>query len=256
VITNFTPNHLNWHPDLGHYAASKQRLLLLQPADGAAVFDPAAPGLADWQRFVRGSFLEPRGLSDLPPLSVCGRHNLANAALAAATARGVGCDESAIEAGLTNFRGLPDRLELIRTIHGRRVISDSSSTTPESTIAALEALEKPIWLLAGGADKGVDYDELAKRTAQCAEGAVFYGQVADHLAEKVTSYNTGLFCHAVKTLYEAFAASMERASSQATIVLSPACSSHDQFVNYRARGAAFAHLVLSYQTNTCRGTRL
>ena len=95
MITNFTPNHLNWHPDLDHYAASKQRLLLLQPAGGAAVFDPAAPGLDNWRRFVQGRFLEPRSYSDLPPLSVCGRHNRTNAALAAAAARSVGCAESA-----------------------------------------------------------------------------------------------------------------------------------------------------------------
>lgn len=246
VITNFTANHLNWHPDLAHYAAAKQRLLRLQSADDAAVLDPAAPGLENWQRFVQGSFLEPANLTDLPPLAVCGRHNRTNAALAAAAAGHAGCADGAIRGGLAGFHGLPDRLELVGSIGGRRIINDSSSTTPESTIAALDALEKPIWLLAGGADKGVDYDELARRIAQCARGAIFFGQVADCLAEKVTSHSAGIFCHAAKTLEEALAVSLDRAPAEATIVLSPGCSSHDQFVNYRQRAGVFASLVASY----------
>ncbi len=248
VITNFTPNHLNWHPDLEHYAASKQRLLVLQPADGRAVFDRAAPGLEGWERFVRGSLCQPADLSDLPPLAVCGGHNRENAALAAAAARQAGCAESAIEAGLAGYRGLADRLEAVRTIGGRRIINDSSSTTPESTIAALDALEPPIWLLAGGADKGMDYSRLAERIAERADGAVLFGQVAEQLAEKVTGRRARLFCHAVKTLDEAFALAVRQAPAGATIVLSPGCSSHDQFVNYRQRGERFTELSRSCPT--------
>ena len=246
VITNFTPNHLNWHPNLNHYQVAKQRLLLSQPRDGTAVFDPTSPGLSDWQRSVQGSFAMPRSVSDLPPLSVSGRHNLANAALADAAARRVDCTDQAIEMGLRKFCGLPDRLESVGTLGGRRVFNDSSSTTPESTIAALETFEGPIWLLAGGADKGVPYVELADRISELADGTVLYGQVAEELAEMLTSRNTSHFCHAVKTLPEAFAACMEKAPADAVILFSPGCSSHDQFVNYRARGEAFVKLIESW----------
>lgn len=246
VITNFTANHLNWHPDLSHYAAAKQRLLLSQPAHGTAVFDPASPGLNNWLPFVQGTLATPQSVSNLPPLSVCGRHNLTNAALAATAARSVGCSEQAIETGLTEFHGLPDRLEFAGTVGGQRAFNDSSSTTPESTIAALEALEGPLWLLAGGADKGIDYDELADCIAKRADGAVFYGQVAAELAEKLNSRAPALFCCAVKTLGDAFVVCVNKAPSDAVILLSPACSSHDQFVNYRARGSAFSALVHSW----------
>lgn len=246
VITNFTANHLNWHRDLGHYAAAKQRLLLAQPTSGTAVLDPAAPGLSGWQRFVQGSLSKPLSATDLPPLFVFGRHNEANAALAASTALAVGCPGHAIEAGLRGFRGLPDRLEFVGTVEGRRFFNDSSSTTPESTMAALRALAGPIWLLAGGADKGAPCHELADCIARRANGVILYGQVADSLAAQVASRNTTLVCRAVKTLTEAFALSMEIAPDDGTILLSPGFSSHDQFVNYRARGTTFVELAESW----------
>jgi len=252
VITNFTPNHLNWHPDLSHYATAKQRLLREQPRHGTAVFDPDAPGLGNWQNLVQGDFARPRNISDVPPLLVCGRHNRTNAALAATAAAGAGCSEQAIEVGLKSFRGLPDRLELVGNVGGRRIVNDSSSTTPESTMAALDALDPPIWLLAGGADKGVDYEALARQIAVRADGAILFGQVAVGLAERVASYGKCPFCRAVSTLKEAFALCLERSPSTATIVLSPGCSSHDQFVNYRARGAALVELVESYPTTLTR----
>ncbi len=248
VITNFTPNHLNWHPDLSHYAAAKQRLLVSQPSCGTAVFDPSSPGLSGWQKFVQGSLSLPLGVSDLPPLSVCGRHNEANAALAASAAINMGCSKHVIDSGLRGFRGLPDRLELVGAHEGRRFFNDSSSTTPESTMAALRALTGPTWLLAGGADKGVAIKELADCISRCADGVILYGQVANGLADQVASRNATLVCCAVKTLAEAFMLSIEKAPAGAAILLSPGFSSHDQFVNYCERGAAFAELVEAYRT--------
>lgn len=246
VITNFTPNHLNWHPDLDHYAAAKQRLLRSQPPHATAVFDSSAPGLSAWSHCVQGIHEIPRPLSDLPPLNVYGVHNQFNASLASATAVHLGCTQNAVETGLKGFRGLPDRLELVQTVKGRSFFNDSSATTPESTMAALRSLEGPLWLLAGGADKGVSCDELANCIGKHADGAILYGQVADKLTEQITSQKSSLTCCAVKTLAEAFAVSVDQAPLDATILLSPGFSSHDQYVNYRERGAAFVALVKSW----------
>lgn len=247
VITNFTPNHLNWHPDLEHYRVAKQKILTRQSSRDTAVFDRGAAGLADWKSIVPGNFIAACDPSDLPPLLIPGRHNRVNASLASTAAKSVGCTERAIETGLSNFRGLPHRLEEVAHLNGRRIVNDTSSTTPESTIAALEALDRPLWLMAGGADKGVDYGRLADHIAREADGAIFFGQVAPQLASRTASRAGGLDCHIVRTLQEAFAVCMERAPRGATIVLSPACSSHDQFVNYRARGEAFVELTRLYQ---------
>ncbi len=253
VITNFTPNHLNWHPDLEHYRTAKQKILTRQSLRDTAVFDPGAAGLSDWKHIVPGDFIAPSGLTDLPSLLIPGRHNQVNASLAATAAKSVGCTERAIETGLSNFRGLPDRLETVANLNGRCIVNDTSSTTPESTMAALEALDRPLWLMAGGADKGVDYGQLADHIAREADGAVFFGQVAQQLASKTATHATRLDCHVARTLQEAFAVCMERAPRGATIVLSPACSSHDQFVNYRARGEAFVELTRLYQAQSRNG---
>lgn len=246
VITNFTPNHLNWHPDLDHYAAAKQRLLRSQPPHATALFDPSAPGLNTWSHYVQGIHKIPRSLSELPPLNVHGDHNRFNASLATATAIHMGCTQNAVETGLREFGGLPDRLELIQTAAGRRFFNDSSSTTPESTMAALRALERPLWLLAGGADKGIPCDELASCICRHADGAILYGQVADKLAEQITSQKSRLTCCAVKTLPEAFTVCVDQAPADGTILLSPGFSSHDQYANYRERGAAFVAIVKSW----------
>ena len=245
VITNFTANHLDWHPDLHHYRAAKQRLLAEQPSCGTALFDPSAPGLAGWQELVQGQFIGPQSPSNLPSMRVCGHHNQSNAALAAATASCLGCTNNVIQAGLQRFRGLPDRLEPLETIRGRRFFNDSSSTTPESTMAALRTLEQPIWLVAGGADKGAAHDELVDCIARKAEGVVFFGQVADTLAHAVVARRVDFECYVVQTLKEAFTLGLERSSEDAAILLSPGFSSHDQFTNYRERGAMFATLVRS-----------
>jgi len=248
VITNFTANHLNWHPDLHHYRAAKQRLLREQPSYGTAVFDPSAPGLEGWKELLQGSFAAPHDVSDLPPLSVRGRHNESNAALAATVACCADCTPDAIDVGLRRFKGLPDRLERVASTDTRRFFNDSSSTTPESTMAALRAVEKPIWLLAGGTDKGAPCDELVDCIVEQAAGGVFYGQVADRLARQVRSRMPDFDAFAVKTLAEAVARATDRASADAAVLLSPGFSSKDQFVNYRARAAAFVKLVKAYRS--------
>jgi len=252
AVTNFVANHLDWHTDRGHYRAAKQRILTGQQPGDIAVFDPHAQGLADWQSAVRGQFVSPQ-TEEAMPLLVPGRHNRANAALAVATARNAGCCEEAILEGLSTFRGLPDRLELLGTARGRRFVNDSSATTPESTMAALAALEGPLWLLAGGADKGADLEPLAEQVAHKAAGTLFYGMLGPRLADMVRAKTSRVFCESTSTLSEAFALCMQHAPAGATIVLSPGCSSHDQFDNYRHRGAAFAELVAAlpdYEADT------
>ncbi|MDD4268386.1 MAG: Mur ligase family protein [Pirellulales bacterium] len=255
VITNFSPNHLDWHATLEEYAAAKQRLLLEQTASDTAVFDPSAPGLSGWAPLVRGRLIAPRPASDNAPLRLCGRHNRVNAALAAAAARGLGCPEQAIETGLAGFSGLGDRLEPVATIGERTFYNDSASTTPESTIAALRALPPPVWLLAGGVDKGLDYRALVEEITQRAAGAVFFGRAARRLADLVKQRAAWMPCRAAANLREAMEICLAQSLPASTIVLSPACSSHDQFTNYRQRAAAFVELVQSLAARAPRADR-
>ena len=243
IVTGCTPNHLDWHGSLAHYAAAKQRILAGQSPDHIAVLNAHDAEVSTWQQFVRGRCVPPEPLADVPPLTVPGDHNRINAACAAAAALAVGCDAEAVDCGLLAFRGLPQRLELFATIDGRRFYNDSTATTPESTIAALHSLAEPIWLLAGGRSKGFDFGPLATAIAARARGAAFFGSVRDELQAAVAARAPGFACMATELLDNALAWCWQRSRPGDAIVLSPACASTDQFRNFRHRGQRFVELV-------------
>ena len=95
-------------------------------------------------------------------LKLPGRHNVLNALAAALCAHAAGANLAAIILALKHFSGVRDRLELLRELDGVKIYNDTTSTTPASTIAALDALPMLVQLLAGGSDKRLEYDELAK----------------------------------------------------------------------------------------------
>ena len=172
-----------------------------------------------------------------------GEHNRINAACAAAAARAIGCENGDIRRGLETFEGLPQRLERIAMIDGRRFYNDSTATTPESTIAALRSLDAPTWLLAGGKSKGFDFRPLAAEIVGHACGAAFFGSVRSELLEHVAALDAQFPSVAVETMQEALDWCWRRSRPGEAIVLSPACASTDQFRNFRERGQRFAELV-------------
>ncbi len=270
VVTGCTPNHLDWHGTFSDYAAAKQRILVGQTSSDAAVLSPFDAEVASWRPLVRGRLateprtphtpcevmrLEPHANEEsmkiaLPhaeheeyELSVPGRHNRMNATCAASAASAAGCDMEAIRLGLQSFRGLPQRLERIATVEGRMFYNDSTATTPESTIAALESLDSPVWLLAGGKNKGFDFRPLAAEIAGRARGAAFFGTVRSELLARVAAADPDFCCAAVETMDEAFEWCRSRMRPGDSLVLSPGCASTDQFRNFRHRGERFAELV-------------
>ena len=256
VVTNFSPNHLNWHGTLDKYRAAKHRLLAEQSSRGIAVL---GTGLLDtgllesdgWSDCVAGRLLGPVDGAELPPLQTPGRHNRRNAALAAAAAGAVGCSQDAITRGLVSFQTLPGRLQHVATADGRHFYNDTTATTPESTIAAVESLDdgcSGTWLMAGGSDKGVELDDMAAAIIRHARGAAFFGSTASRLKRLTASNSSDFratdFCSTVvQTLDEAFVWCRETSRAGDRILLSPGCASLDQFQNFRRRGDRFNELV-------------
>jgi UDP-N-acetylmuramoylalanine--D-glutamate ligase len=252
VVTGCSPNHLDWHGSYEHYVAAKQRILTGQTGDSLCVLNTFDAEVAGWGPLVKGRQLPLVPLSEIPPLAVRGEHNRINAACAAAAAAGAGCDAAAIRLGLESFGGLPQRLEWFGVVDGRRFYNDSTATTPESTIAALRAMEEPIWLLAGGRSKGFDFAPLCAAAARHARGAAFFGSCAEQLRGRVAAAAPAFPCAAVETLVEALAWCWERSRPGEAILLSPACASTDQFLNFRQRGEKFVELV-SALVGRCEG---
>lgn len=249
ILTNCTPNHLDWHGRYEDYVAAKQRMLSGQRSDGLAVLNTFDIEVGSWLSRVRGLRAPLVSLGSIPRLSVSGEHNRMNAACAATAALAVGCDAPAVEAGLASFAGLPERLEVVAEIEGRRFYNDSSATTPESTVVALQTVPGPVWLLAGGGDKGSDFHPLARAVVRHAAGAAFYGKVRDALHRQVVAERLDFLSTATETLADALAWCWQCSQPGEAILLSPGCSSHDQFQNFRQRGERFVELVRQLEGN-------
>ena len=240
VVTNCTANHLDWHGSFAHYRAAKQRLLAGDARP--VVLNPHDAESWSW-RSAAGHLVPLPAVERLPPLAVPGEHNRQNARCAAAAAQAAECSEEAITAGLAGFCGLPHRLEFVGECSARPCYNDSKATTPEAAQAALAALNGPLWLLAGGHNKGCDLRPLVAAVVARAQGAAFYGACGDEMADHARTASPTFRQQRTETLPAAFRWCLEHSQPGDAILLSPACASLDQFDDYRQRGARFRELV-------------
>ena len=252
VLTNLSPNHLDWHGGFEAYAEAKRGLFAHQrPGDRAVLPEGmdasfVRPGV----EVVRVGAPPP----DLPGLRVPGGHNRLNAAFALAAARPRTADaggrfprrSAALEA-LAGFRGLPHRLQAVEGGSGWpagvRFFDDSKATTPEAAALAIEAFEPgTARVVLGGADKGSDLGGLGRLAGERAAGVYAIGLTGDAIAD--AAEGSSAVVRRCGTLAAAVAAIRADARAGEVVLLSPGCASWDQFPNYEARGAAFAAAVI------------
>ena len=179
-------------------------------------------------------------LPDTWTLKIPGMHNRYNAALALAAARALGIDDAISRKTLESFAGVPGRLELVREVNGVKIYNDTTSTTPEATLAALAALEPShTVLIMGGTDKGLDMNALLLKLGKVKRVVLLAGTGTSRVLEFIP--NTSVFDDLSKAIYEAFAS----AESGDTILFSPAFTSFGMFTNEYDRGDQFNALVQS-----------
>jgi UDP-N-acetylmuramoylalanine--D-glutamate ligase len=242
IVTNCTPNHLDWHGSWASYVAAKQRLLSHLPAKGICVVDTQDPEVSCWQELCKHACHNDR-FENLPALQVPGEHNRRNAELAARMAAALGVPRDSIVRGLTTFRGLPHRLSFVGFRAGRRFYNDSKSTSPAATLAAIAAMDRPTWLLLGGADSLADFAPLADQLPKLCRGAAVFGTVAPKLSEAIQTKHRNFRLHTVDKLSEAFDWCVANSQPGDAILLSPGCPSTDQFRDFARRGKVFEELV-------------
>jgi len=240
-VTNFSPNHLDWHGDEDHYRASKRRLLEILPPTSTAVLGQS---VADWADCTKAQVRIVRNAEAINGLTVPGRHNAYNAACAHACAMALlpDADPEWLADSICAFEGLPHRLNLCHETGDIRFYNDSKCTTPGATLLAVEALSdqyrpNQIHLIAGGYDKGSDLTPIAALAPSLA-GLYTIGATGPALAAAAASN-----AHPCKTLEAAMKTVLDRVKPGDAVLLSPACASWDQFTNYELRGRHFTQLA-------------
>lgn len=267
AFLNISPNHLDRHSSFEEYLGCKLRLLSQQDEAGVSIYNAGDPTVATRApAVIRGRALafssgEGAGLAGrieagalvlsldgaeerypLSALTLRGRHNHENALAALLLARAAGASEAGARAALASFRGLAHRLELLRVVDGVEYINDSKATSVAAAVTALESLPEGarVVLLLGGRDKGGSYAPLRPLLAARGRAVIAFGEAAPKIAE-------GLAGAAPLEILPDLATALLLARAQArpgdVVLLSPACSSFDQFANFEARGEAFRALV-------------
>ena len=277
VILNITPDHLDRHGSMDGYVAAKERIFLRQGARHCAVIgadDAICRGILDrlsarhTQKVVPISAEQqvsggvsapdcwlvdemggtPERILDLRTLErLPGRHNWQNAVAAYAAVRCLGLDKAEAVAGLKSFAGLAHRQELIAVIDGVRYVNDSKATNADATEKAL-ACNDDIYWIAGGVPKEGGIASLASYFPRIRR-AYLIGEAAKAFAATIGDRAPAAL---VGTLDAAIDAAHRDAHAGATVLLSPACASFDQFRDFEARGDAFRAAVTTLAEHPVR----
>jgi len=249
VVTNIAPNHLDWHGTMDEYIKAKKNVFRFQTQDDYLVLNREDKELIKWGRMSKSEVIWfPSKNMERIELKMPGRHNQVNASAALAVGEIYGVKQEVARDVLRGFSGLPHRLEMVREFEGVRYYNDSISTTPESTIAAIEAFEEEKVLILGGYDKKISFDQLVRKVVGSVEAVVLLGQVRDTLAEMIEkekqSRNEKLpNCEKADDFDHAVALARKLARPGSVALLSPACASYDMFRNFQQRGERFRQLV-------------
>jgi UDP-N-acetylmuramoylalanine--D-glutamate ligase len=272
LLLNLSPNHLDRHGSMAAYLAAKKQIFACQGPEDVAILnidDPRLRALAGdlrsqprffslEQAVENGAYLDgdrlivahagaPSEVCRLEDIPLLGRHNVANVLAAAAAADAWGVPGAVMREAIRAFPGVEHRLERVGELRGVSFYNDSIATSPTGSMAALAAIRQPIWLIAGGYDKGLPFQALGEAIVQRAKGVFLIGTAAPQIAQAIeTARRPGMnlptvtFC---RDLREAVHAAYAVAGAGEVVLLSPACASYDQFRNFVERGRLFKQLV-------------
>lgn len=267
VILNITPDHLDRHGTFDNYALAKERVFHAQTAEDSLILNAdnpraaacaeRAPSAVWWfsltQPVTRGAWVADghihfRLAPDAPTETVLpvaeiplkGAHNVENVLAAVCAARLAAVSSETIATVIRGFRAVEHRIEFVARHNGVEYYNDSKATNVDATAKAIAAFPAGIHLILGGKDKNSTYSDLEPLLRLRVRAVYTIGSAA----EKIHSQLRGILpIHPCQTLENAVAAASDAALPGEIVLLSPACSSFDQFQNYEQRGHFFKQYV-------------
>lgn len=263
AVLNLTPDHMDRYESMEEYAQAKERIfrgsgVMVLNADDDYVKRMALPGRRGVY-FTLGTPVSPsdygvrehagnlwlaRGDIDImaaDEVPLPGRHNLANVLAAIALTDVLGVSRDAQRRAIRAFQGLPHRTELVANRDGIRWINDSKGTNVGATVAALNGMDAPVVLIAGGDGKGADFSELRDVCAARARAVVLIGRDGSRIEAAIAGR---VPTQLATDMQDAVRVARSLAKHGDIVLLSPACASFDMFKNYEHRGDVFRAAVL------------
>ena len=271
VVTNVTPNHLDIHKSYEEYIEAKKNIFLNQNEDNTLVlnydneitksFAKTAKSkvifFSSKEKIENGVIYDDgiikisedglrRHLLKLKDTHLRGTHNAENICAAVAATKGLVQIEDQINA-IKGFEGVPHRIEFVREINGSKWYNDSIASSPTRTIAGLNSFDEEIVLIAGGYDKHLDYEPIAKPILDKVKTLILLGQtsgkILNAVKEKQGELGIKIDIFKVDTLEEAVEKAKMEAKPNQVVLFSPASASFDMFKNFEERGNKFKELV-------------
>ena len=261
IILNVTPDHIDYHGSFDEYRRVKARIFANQNRSDFAIINAEDPAQESMVQAIRakvalfssakemqqGIYLKNDALvfkmfdgsQEQYPLSMIkipGLHNVENIMAAVMAARFCGCSRASIIDTITDFRGLPHRIEYVGEKKSVRFYDDSKGTNVGSVVRALDTFSEPVILLLGGRDKDGDFDTLQPILTKKVKKVILFGEAGDRIESLI---GKGVPSEKRRTLREAIESAYKNAAAGDVVLLSPGCASFDEFKNYKERGNFF-----------------
>jgi UDP-N-acetylmuramoylalanine--D-glutamate ligase len=269
LLLNITEDHLDRHPSFQEYGEIKGRIFQNQGKEDYAVLNADDPRTFQFAHRVRsqvvlfsrersvpwGCFLDRGSIIfqgaegeredyGLGRMRIRGTHNLENFMAAIAACRICGCPRGALQKVIDGFEGLEHRLEWVGNIDGVNFYNDSKGTNVGAVVKSLLSFEEPVLLIAGGRDKEGDYGPLRGLVAEKVRGMALIGEARERMSRVLGDLTETL---QAESLEEAVSWARSKARPGDVVLLSPACSSFDMFLNYQERGRRFKAIIHELQ---------
>lgn len=267
AVLNITPDHLNRHHTIQNYIAAKERVFENQTADDYCILnynDEITKAMANKtkakvvffslnNKLDEGIYSDENSIYikalgydqkviDINELKILGGHNVENAMAAIGCSIAIGVPMDIVVKVLKEFTAVEHRIEYVTTVNDIEFYNDSKGTNPDASIKAVEAMKRPICIIAGGYDKGSDFTEWIDTFKGRVKFVAVIGAVKDKIVDTLnkadfTNYKTA------DTFEEAIDLCYENADKGDCVLLSPACASWDMFKSYEQRGEIFKDYV-------------